>query len=141
MGLRFVRSISHPDCAFTADQALVSRLLQNLLDNAVKFTPSGGTICIEARCISSSDNGRETDGVVRIAVLDTGPGIAAHALETVFEKFTQLRQKREGHGLGLTFCKLVADAHGGRIWVVNRSEGGSAFHVELPRVIQAAAQD
>jgi signal transduction histidine kinase len=136
-GQRLLRSISNPDCRFTADRALMIRLLQNLLDNAVKFTPNGGTITITAECRPALHHGPGVIDLVRISVVDTGPGIAPHALEAVFEKFTQLRQQREGNGLGLTFCKLVTDAHGGRIWAENHPAGGSAFHLELPQTLQA----
>ncbi len=111
------------------DDEKVHRVLLNLLDNALRHTPAGGEIRIEA---ARSDDGQHA----LIRVVDTGPGIPPDARSRVFEKFAQLeREALRGHkgtGLGLTFCQLAVEAHGGRIWVEDGPEGGAAFCFTLP---------
>lgn len=113
------------------DTEKMVRVLNNLVDNALKFTPSGGTITIAAD--------HNVDGLapneIRVGVLDTGPGIPDEYRGRVFDRFVQVsgrKGNRSGSGLGLSFCKLTVEAHGGRIWVDNRPEGGSAFYFTLP---------
>jgi len=109
-----------------ADGEKLRRVLINLLGNAIKFTPGAGTITVATRC--------DADGV-RLSVSDTGPGIPADQLERIFDKYAQVtgvRPTRHSSGLGLTFCKLVAEAHGGRVWVESELGQGSTFHVYLP---------
>jgi signal transduction histidine kinase len=110
------------------DRDVVARVMQNLLGNALKFTPATGliTVAVEAN-----------DDMVRVAVLDTGPGIPREYRERVFEKFGQVealsRGQRFSTGLGLTFCRLAVDAHGGRIGVDSEVGRGSTFWFVLPR--------
>jgi two-component system phosphate regulon sensor histidine kinase PhoR len=110
-----------------ADQAQVTRVLGNLLHNAIKFTPDGGRISINAFR-------QEQDVVIEVA--DTGPGIPAEDLNRVFERFYRGDRSRAsgGTGLGLAIAKHVVEAHGGRIWV--KSEGragqGATFRFTLP---------
>jgi len=109
-----------------ADGEKMRRVLINLLGNAIKFTPDGGTITVGSRC---DDHG------VTFWVRDTGPGIPPDQVERIFEKFAQVRgdhTARHSTGLGLTFCKLVVEAHGGRIWVESTPGRGSTFYVSLP---------
>ncbi len=94
------------------DENLIRRVLTNLLDNALKFTPEGGMVTVIAA--------KEMDDFVTVRVNDTGPGIPEDYREQVFRRFSQvpgLRGKRRGSGLGLTFCSLVVEAHQGRIWI------------------------
>ncbi|MBN1680945.1 MAG: PAS domain-containing protein [Anaerolineae bacterium] len=112
------------------DEEKIERVLINLLDNALRFTPAGGQVTIEAV------EGPEDSGVI-VYVSDTGPGIPPEARELVFNKFTQLKNRpagrgHKGAGLGLTFCKLAIEAHGGRIWIENRRERGALFCFVLP---------
>ncbi|WP_448601331.1 ATP-binding protein, partial [Thermoflexus hugenholtzii] len=109
-----------------ADELLVARVLQNLLDNAIKFTPSGGTIWIRAAV--------ENTGMVRVEVADSGPGVPPELREHLFQPFVTGMVKGRGFGLGLAFCKLAVEAHGGRIWVEDRPEGGAVFVFTLPLV-------
>jgi signal transduction histidine kinase len=114
----------------TVDRALILRVLTNLVDNALKFTPDGGRVQLWARC-----NGDVEPGNLLIGVRDTGPGIPSEYLDRVFEKFQQLpstRGRRRGTGLGLSFCKLVVEAHGGHIWVESELGEGSTFLMTLP---------
>ncbi len=110
-----------------ADEELMRRTLVNLLGNAIKFTPTGGTIRISAQ--------REGDGLL-FAVRDTGHGIPSDSLERIFDKFAQVEDRKSGKyastGLGLTLCKLVVEAHGGRIWAESVEDEGSTFRVWLP---------
>jgi two-component system, sensor histidine kinase and response regulator len=111
----------------TADADLLRRVLENLVDNALRHTPRGGTV----RVMSGV-----TDGHARISVADSGVGIAPELSGRIFEPFVQLEgdhraTTRTGRGLGLTFCRLAVEGHGGRIWVED-AEPGAVFVVSLP---------
>lgn len=112
------------------DRALILRVLSNLVDNALKFTPDGGRVQLWAR------RDREAGpNMLLVGVRDTGAGIPPEYQERVFEKFQQIpstRGRRRGTGLGLSFCKLVVEAHGGRIWVESKLGEGSTFLITLP---------
>ncbi len=111
------------------DPEKMVRVLANLIDNALKFTPAGGVITIRA-VRDPADTERALVGV-----LDTGPGIPDEYSGRIFDRFVQIagrKGNRSGSGLGLSFCRLTVEAHGGRIWVENRPEGGSAFYFTLP---------
>jgi signal transduction histidine kinase len=112
-----------------ADERKVKQVVVNLLANAVKFTPDGGTITLRAA--------RE-NGEVKLAIHDTGIGIAAEDQERIFEEFqqagTQTEKSREGTGLGLTLSKRMVELHGGTISVRSTPGKGSTFTVALPLV-------
>jgi len=114
----------------SGDEKKLSRTLVNLIANAIKFTPRGNvTISL------SRDEGDAT----RFAVRDTGQGIPSEAFERIFEKFGQLdANNRVGTGLGLAFCKLVVEAHGGRIWVESVPGNGSTFSFTIPASLRSA---
>lgn len=107
------------------DQDMITRVLINLLDNAVKYTPNEGKIVLAV--------GRNKD-MVEFMVEDSGPGIPPEERDTVFNKFYRLRSehKKTGFGLGLAFCKLAVEAHSGRIWVDDSQCQGSCFRFSLP---------
>lgn len=108
------------------DEELVTRVIANLVDNAIKYMPGGGDLIVAA--IRASD-------FVTISVSDTGPGIPAKDRDRVFERFTQVTGTRRprGFGLGLAFCRLAVEAHGGKIWVESKEdERGSRFKFTLP---------
>ncbi|MEI7899608.1 MAG: hybrid sensor histidine kinase/response regulator [bacterium] len=109
----------------TADVVLIRRVLQNLLSNALRYTPSGGDVRVTVTSSPSE---------VRVTVTDAGPGIAPEFHQRIFEKFGQVedRNSRTGTGLGLTFCKLAVEAHGGRIGVESKVGQGSTFWFTLP---------
>ncbi|HXD18477.1 MAG TPA: PAS domain S-box protein [Vicinamibacterales bacterium] len=111
----------------SCDPALIRRVVGNLLGNALKFTPESGAITITAA---------RRDGRPRVEVADTGPGIPADFLGRVFDKFSQAGEgrarKRYSTGLGLAFCKLAVEAHGGTIGVDSEVGVGSRFWFELP---------
>jgi two-component system, OmpR family, sensor histidine kinase KdpD len=107
------------------DAILIEQVLINLLENATKYTPPGSPIDVSARA-------RETE--VEITVADRGPGVATADAERVFDKFYRVREAEGGGvGLGLTICRGIVAAHGGRIWVEQREGGGAAFRFTLPR--------
>jgi len=109
------------------DAGLLARIIQNLLGNALKFTPDGGCISV----------GLESDErSVRVYIRDSGPGIPHESLERIFEKFGQVtsrqNQQQYSTGLGLTFCKLAVEAHGGSIGVDSEVGKGSTFWFIIP---------
>jgi len=110
-----------------ADGDLLDRAVMNLLENAVKYTQSGGAITVSLR----------TEGrAVRLDVTDNGPGIAAADLPFIFERFHRSGSARaagEGHGLGLAIVKRIVELHGGSVEVESRPGEGSVFTVRLPR--------
>ena len=109
-----------------ADIDLTSRVVANLLDNAIKFTPLDGQITVTAE-----PGGEE----IVVCVTDSGPGISADERVYIFEKYAQSDQGPRGKGsvgLGLAFCKLAVEAQGGRIWVESEPDRGSQFKFALP---------
>ena len=112
-----------------ADPARIFQVLSNLLGNAVKFTPEGGTITVRAA--------RHGDELL-ITVVDTGPGIAADHLPHVFERYWKGRPASQaGAGLGLYIARGIVEAHGGRIWAES-SAGGARLIFTLPLIRRAA---
>lgn len=108
-----------------ADPIMVQRAITNLIDNALKFTPEGGTIEVSIA--------REK-GAIQIIVKDTGPGITADNHERIFERKVRIQQRKHirGLGLGLFIVKNVALQHGGRTWVESAPGEGSTFYLTLP---------
>ena len=111
----------------TADERKFKQIVLNLLSNAIKFTPEGGRVDVTAT---------PADGMVEVAVSDTGIGIAPEDQEAIFEEFRQVgndvSRKREGTGLGLPLARKFVELHGGRIWVKSRVGAGSTFTFTLP---------
>jgi PAS domain S-box-containing protein len=108
-----------------ADRTLISRVLQNLIDNAIKYAPQGSNITIQA-CV---DSPREQ---VLITIHDDGPGIPAEMRSQLFQKFTSEKSARGGTGLGLAYCRLAIEAHKGEIWVECEEGQGTTFLFTLP---------
>jgi len=116
------------DIVLPLDRERFGQVLTNLLDNAVKFTPAGGLVTVEAA---------RHGPWVRLVVRDTGPGIPSEALPHIFERFYKLdrartREGQQGTGLGLAIAKHLVLAHGGRIWAESSPGRGATFFVELP---------
>lgn len=115
------------------DRNVLYRVVVNLVDNALKFTPKGGNVTLTAQEIDAE--------WVEVIVSDSGPGIPIQERKRIFEKFTQIKSPntasaRRGSGLGLTFCKMAVEAHGGVIHAEDGPDGrGVTFHVRLPRKI------
>jgi signal transduction histidine kinase len=113
---------------FEADKALLKRVLGNLVQNALTHSASAVTLQLSAR--------RNGDGIL-FTIADNGPGIPPEYHEVIFRKFERVKNanipRTRSSGLGLAFCKLAVDAHGGHIWVQSPGEGkGSSFHFSLP---------
>ena len=114
--------------SFEADERLVERLIHNLVANAIKFTPRGGLVLVEA-CAAGADR-------VEFVVTDTGPGIPEAQRAAVFEKFRQLDTDlpKSGFGLGPAICAKILKVPKGEIWVQPAKTGGAQFVVRLPLV-------
>jgi signal transduction histidine kinase len=119
--------------AIQADPDRLQRVLRNLVDNALRYTPSGGVVRVETRL--------DGDGVC-VSVSDTGPGLSPEETERVFDQFYRGERARSraaqsgsqvaGAGLGLAIARALVQAHGGRIWATASASGGAAFHFSLP---------
>lgn len=129
------------------DKAAFTRILGNLLGNAIKFTPEEGRITVSCHRISGKEalippyvkvppGLREGDCFIKLVVSDTGNGIPADKLESIFDRYTQLTRKAErergGAGLGLTYCKLAVEKFQGTIWAEGQEGQGSSFVILLP---------
>jgi two-component system phosphate regulon sensor histidine kinase PhoR len=127
-GLRIVVNLPDEVPAVRGDGAQLGEVLQNLLDNALQYTPAGGQIELKAH-----SNGHD----VIFTVTDTGIGIPESDLERIFERFYRVDAARSreagGTGLGLAIARHIVDAHGGRIWVESAIGQGSRFHFSIPR--------
>jgi signal transduction histidine kinase len=113
-------------CVVRGDRHRLNQVLTNLLSNAIKFTPPGGNIDVSMR---------RRPGAVEISVKDTGPGIPAEALPTLFDRFTRVESASSvsvGTGLGLMIAKQIVEAHGGKIWVESAPGEGSTFSFSIP---------
>ncbi len=107
------------------DVDMIRRVIINLLENAIKYTRSGGEIDVSLE----RDN-----GWAQISVQDNGPGISAQNQQQIFEKFSRIHHegRPKGLGLGLAFCRLAVNAHGGDIWLESEEGEGSTFTFSLP---------
>ena len=108
-----------------ADKDKVTQVIVNILSNAIKYTPSGGTIAIKLL---------GTDNEMRFEISDTGPGIAREDIDKLFNKFERIfAEKHEGTGLGLSIAKDIVKLHKGKIWVESEIDKGSRFIFTFPR--------
>jgi len=128
-GLRFAEEFPSADgLTLQADRAMLIRVLQNFLTNAIYYSPDGATITVGYQCTAP--------GKVAFFVKDNGPGVPEDAREAIFDKFTQLDKKDDGRiyttGLGLSFCKLAVEAHKGTIGVESGDQKGSRFFFVIP---------
>jgi two-component system, sensor histidine kinase and response regulator len=134
--LTLVRQIAADLPPLRGDENKLRRTLVNLLGNAIKFTPSGGAVTVEARRSNEAQS-------VRFSVSDTGEGIPLEAFGRIFEKFGQVESRQGGRsmstGLGLTFCKLAVEAHGGHIGVESAPGQGSVFCFTIPLLSPSAS--
>jgi len=132
-GLRWQLDAAGEDLWVLGDRRRLVQVINNLVGNAIKFTPAGGRV--QARITSR-------DGEVEIAISDTGPGIAPESLTLVFQRYTRLDAGGgagpNGSGLGLMIVREIVEAHGGRVGVESTVNVGSTFWVRLPRVDRPA---
>jgi two-component system phosphate regulon sensor histidine kinase PhoR len=126
--VRFVNAV--PELVVSADPNRLGQVFSNLVDNAIKYGRTGGTVNLLARA--------SKDGMVEICVGDDGPGIPEEACERVFERFYRVDKARSreqgGTGLGLSIVKHIVQSHGGRVWVESEPGKGSRFYFSLPAV-------
>jgi PAS domain S-box-containing protein len=139
-GLRLELDLSATEHVVDADPARLQQVAWNLVKNAVKFTPRGGTIAVRSRTEPGRD-GRGPRLVVEVA--DTGAGIEPDVLPRIFDPFQQgdpaLARRSGGLGLGLTICRSVVESHGGTLTAESRGRGlGTTFRIELPALVGAA---
>lgn len=134
LGIELKTRLADPDQAVVADYDRLNQVLSNLIANALRYTPAGGAVCIEAGA------GSHAGPTVRLQVQDTGAGIAAADLPFVFDRFWRAdrsRHERAHSGLGLAIAQQLIHAHGGTIAVTSEVGVGSTFVIELP--VQPAA--
>jgi two-component system sensor histidine kinase/response regulator len=127
--LTLIQEITADLPTINADENKLCRTLVNLLGNAIKFTPRGGTITVNVCAANDKQS-------LVFSVMDTGEGIPSDAFEHIFEKFAQVGSREAGRtmstGLGLAFCKLAVEAHGGQISVCSAQGQGSTFSFTIP---------
>lgn len=127
--IRLIENFSKDPGEIWADRDKLIQVVLNIVNNAVKFTPEGGTITLE-----SGDQGKNA----RFEIRDTGCGIPKESLERIFEKFERVPSaKREGTGLGLSIAREIVNLHKGRLWAESEEGKGSAFICLLPKDLRA----
>jgi signal transduction histidine kinase len=149
-GIRLKERLSHETPKISVDKNVFSRVIANLMANAVKFTPEGGEIVVSCRCLKDTelpwarlpayvtlpDGFVEQGCFVRVSIRNTGSGISADDLGRIFERHVQSRngvgRGRGESGLGLAFCKMAVESCGGIIWVENEARDGSESIILLP---------
>ena len=129
LGVSLKCALGDDPCRVEADQGLLRRVLDNLISNALSQSATGMEVCVSvARCAEG----------IKLSVADQGPGVAVEQRHQIFEKYSRLDQSgtavRKNRGLGLTFCQLAVEAHGGTIWVDDGPSGGAMFQVLLPEL-------
>ena len=133
-----VRLSDGPRCSVLVDSVLMGKLFDNLLSNAVRYSPAGGSI----RVALSRSQLREGESAVEIAISDQGIGIPEAELGMIFDKFVQSSKTRTnagGTGLGLSICREIVGLHGGTIWATNNQGPGATLRVLLP-VVEAGTE-
>lgn len=125
-----VTNFSDGEMLLHADEELIRRMAMNLLDNAIKYTPEGGTVTLECKRVGTEYS---------LSITDTGPGIPADAQERVFERFFRVdkarshsQTERAGAGLGLSIARWIAEAHQGRLKLLRSDSSGSVFAAFVP---------
>jgi two-component system phosphate regulon sensor histidine kinase PhoR len=121
--------------AIEADQALLQQALYNLVENALKYTPTGGEVTIHMQTSSSE---------LTFAIQDSGIGIPENDQPRLFEKFYRGTNReallQRGTGLGLAIVKSIAERHGGKVWVESKLGEGSMFYLQIPLAQSKVAQ-
>ena len=125
--IRLDYRLPQPGAKLFIDAERIIQVITNLIQNAIKFTPSGGKVSVEVEMVGNK---------VRVGVIDSGVGIARKNLSKVFGKFIQLpsvpRSEHQGIGLGLSIARELVEKHGGEIWVESKPNAGSRFYFTLP---------
>ena len=117
---------SAPSLWVKLDHSRFTQAISNLIHNAIKLSPQGGVMQITAK---------ETDGFLRVAVSDQGPGISPENMQCIFDRYwTEKSRSSHGTGLGLFIAKGIARSHGGDLTVANNKDGGATFTLTIPMV-------
>jgi signal transduction histidine kinase len=124
-GVEFAAQVPPDLFRFSVDQPRITQVLDNLLGNALKFTPPGGKITLHVSILENE---------VQFSVTDTGPGIPDEASSRIFEPYWQVHETRTGMGLGLFIAKTIIQGHEGRIWVETSLGRGTTFYFTLPSI-------
>lgn len=126
-GVTFVNAVGDDVPQIYVEESMIRRVLLNLLDNALKYSENNKQVTVAARELGDK-------GVVLFSVADQGQGIPSDYRKLIFEKFQRIKtgSSSKGLGLGLAFCRLAVEAHGGRIWVDDTPGGGARFNFTLP---------
>jgi len=122
-GVEFAAHVRPDTLRLSVDQPRITQVLDNLLFNALKFTPPGGKITVNAHIVGNE---------AQVSVSDTGAGISDEATKRIFEPYWQVEETRTGMGLGLFIAKTIVESHGGRIWVESSVGRGTTFYFTLP---------
>lgn len=133
--IQIITELPEKEPPISLDRNLMQRVLDNLISNALKFSPPGGTVTVQIEYPELASISPQA-ARLRIKVLDQGPGIPEDQRDRIFEKFRIGRLERNelgqtGFGLGLAFCKMVVEAHGGHIFIEANQPQGSVFMVEI----------
>ncbi len=135
--LQFVLAVADAPCWVMGDRSRINQVIDNLLNNAIKFTPAGGTVTLQTQVDSANEE-------VQVAVRDTGIGIEPQYIDRIFERFFQVKdpeRRAGGSGIGLSIVQRILAAHHGRIWVESEPGAGSVFIFALPRLERPAVHD
>jgi len=124
-GVEFAAHVPADIFWLSVDQPRITQVLDNLLGNALKFTPPGGRITLHVSILENE---------VHFSVTDTGPGISGEALSRIFDPYWQVHETRTGMGLGLFIAKTIIQGHEGRIWVESSLGRGTTFYFTLPSI-------
>lgn len=127
--IELVSELPEPGNSILVDAPILCRVIDNLISNALKFSPAGSQVVLSLEYLLNEN----TDSQVRVTVADMGPGVSAEKQAVIFEKFEigDLAQNVSQIGLGLAFCKMVVEAQGGKLTIQPNSPQGSIFIVEI----------
>jgi signal transduction histidine kinase/ligand-binding sensor domain-containing protein/DNA-binding response OmpR family regulator len=134
--IHFSFKSSIPSLRMSFDDDKISKIMNNLLSNAFKFTPEGGSVSVTVNIKTLSDNQKEQAGILVIKIMDTGIGVSDNDKQHIFDRFYQVDGNHEnsfgGSGVGLNLVKDFVEMHGGNVYVEDNPGGGCSFFVEIP---------
>jgi two-component system phosphate regulon sensor histidine kinase PhoR len=144
--IKVIKNLAKNLPTIMGDSDRIFHLISNILDNAIKFTPRGGSVTIIAEKVPSSSpiikakRLSPNEDYIMVNISDTGPGIALQNLERIFEKFERIELPigagEVGIGLGLTIARNTVELHKGKIWVNSEIGKGSTFYFVLPTTVR-----